>query len=52
VGYNASFDSIEADSAMLYRLYLKMRLPSNDTARMKDSLQKYFQHTIKIVELN
>jgi hypothetical protein len=48
---DAYFDSLKTDSATLYRLYLKLRLPSADTTKMKDSLQRYFRHTIKIVPL-
>jgi hypothetical protein len=46
---DASFDSVKADSFTIYRLYLKLNLPASDTIRMKDSLQKYFRHSIKIV---
>jgi len=48
---DASYDSITSDSSTLYRLFLKLKLPAADTANMKDSLQRYFQHTIKIVPL-
>ena len=48
---DAYFDSLKTDSTTLYRLYLKLRLPSADTTKMKDSLQRYFQHSIKIVPL-
>lgn len=48
---DAYFDSLKTDSTTLYRLYLKLRLPSADTTKMKDSLQRYFKHSIKIVSL-
>jgi hypothetical protein len=46
---DVSFDSVKADSNTIYRLFLKQKLPSADTAKMKDSLQRYFQHSIKII---
>jgi hypothetical protein len=48
---DAYFDSLKTDSTTLYRLYLKLKLPSADTTKMKDSLQRYFKHSIKIVPL-
>jgi|KBSMisStandDraft_5_1062788.scaffolds.fasta_scaffold21194_6 hypothetical protein len=48
---DASFDSIKTDSTTLYRLFLRLKLPSADTAQMRDSLQRYFQHSIKIIPL-
>lgn len=47
----ASFDSVKTDSTTLYRLFLRLKLPSTDTSQMKDSLQRYFQHSIKIIPL-
>jgi hypothetical protein len=46
---DASFDSVKTDSLTIYRLYVKLRLPPADTTRMKDSLQRYFQHSVKII---
>lgn len=48
---DASFDSVKTDSITTYRLFLKLRLPTTDTAKMKDSLQRYFQHSIKVIPL-
>jgi hypothetical protein len=48
---DASYDSTHSDSSTVYRLFLKLKLPVADTAKMKDSLQRYFQHSIKIVPL-
>lgn len=52
LGTKAYLDSVKADSITLYRLYIKMRLPSSDTAFIKDSLEKELQTKIKIVRLN
>jgi len=48
---DASFDSVKTDSTTLYRLFLRLKLPSSDTAQMRDSLQRYFQHSVKIIPL-
>lgn|GEM_PF-807423 len=52
LGTKAFLDSVRADSITIYRLYIKMRLPSSDTAYVKDSLQKEFQSSIKVVRAN
>lgn len=52
LGYKAGYDSIKTDSATLYRLYVRMWLSSADTLMMKDSLQRFLQHAVKIVRVN
>jgi len=48
-GNPAALDSIATDTAKVYQLYFKMRLYYADTARIRDSLQKHLQRSIKIV---
>jgi hypothetical protein len=48
----AAFDSIETDTGKVYRLYIKMKLYYADTARARDSLERYLQRSIKIVRTN
>ena len=45
----ATIDSITTDSAKVYQLYFKMKLNPADTSRVKDSLKKQLQRSIKIV---
>jgi hypothetical protein len=52
LGTKAYLDSIKPDSITVYRLYIKMHLPSSDTAFIKDSLEKELQSKIKIVRAN
>ncbi len=41
-------DSIKSDSSMIYHLYIGAKIAVRDTAYVRDSIQKYFQRTIKI----
>lgn len=52
LGTRTYLDSVKADSITVYRLYIKMRLPSSDTAFIKDSLEKELQAKVRIVRLN
>lgn len=48
-GYDARFDSINNNSAVKrYEMYVRRSVTPNDTALIKDSLQKFFQRTITI----
>ena len=50
-GNQAAIDSIGADSAKVYELYIKMRLYNADTTKAKDSIQKHLQRSVKIVAI-
>jgi hypothetical protein len=49
-GDHVLMDSTKTDSSTAYRLYLKIKLPSTDTARVRDSLELYFNHSVRIVQ--
>ncbi|HRH50421.1 MAG TPA: hypothetical protein PLP23_16810 [Panacibacter sp.] len=51
LGNVSGFDSLLTDTGRIYQLYLKLRLHYADTARAKDSIQKYLQKPIKISEI-
>ncbi len=51
-GDHAAFDSIATDTGNIYQLYIKMKLYYADTARAKDSLERYLQRNIKIARAN
>lgn len=51
LGNASGVDSLVTDTGRVYQLYLKLRLHYADTARAKDSIQKYLQRSIKITEI-
>ncbi len=48
-GNNARYDSLSVAGAPLYMLYIPIAAFPADTARKKDSLQKHFGRTVKII---
>lgn len=49
-GRIAAYDSIMYRDSLLYRLYVPVTASAADTAVIKDSLQKYFQRRVKIIQ--
>jgi hypothetical protein len=48
-GEHVFIDSTGSDSNTAYHLFVKAKLTVKDTAYVRDSVQKYFQRTVKIV---
>jgi len=46
---NCLLDSIKHDTSTLYHLYVKIKVAAADTARVKDSLQKYYSRPYPVV---
>ncbi len=47
-GDPAALDSVQTDTALLYRLFVVKKILNADTAQTRDSIQKYFQRNIII----
>ena len=47
-GTKVYLDSIKRDNYSVYKVYLVQDVPANDTARIKDSLSKYYGNPVKI----
>jgi hypothetical protein len=49
-GEHVFIDSTGNDSNTIYHLFVKAKLTAGDTTLVKDSVQRYFQRPIKIVQ--
>ena len=52
IGKPAAYDSVKRDSATVYHIYLTLKLNNKDTAMVRDTLQKFYQHKIKMIPAN
>lgn len=46
---NTAYDSLRTDTGFIYHLYFKMKLNTSDTARARDSIQRFLQRRVRIV---